>query len=77
MPGAPTVGFCSAEVKPPGPVHANIGLGALVVEVSCTVGAPQVSVPPVAEAEGRVVLPVTAVEAVAVQPFEVFVTVTL
>src|SRR5258708_27671353 len=37
MPAAFTVGFCCVEVKPPGPLHANVAPAAAVEALSCTV----------------------------------------
>ena len=69
MPGTVTFeGFCTVEIKPEGPVQAKLGLLAVDVPLMVIVGVPQVTVPPWAPASGGIVLPVTTVVAVLVQP---------
>ena len=65
-------------MNPPGPDQPKVALGALVVEVTCTVVAVQVSGPlGVAVAVGGVVFAVTTAVALAVQPLTVLVTTTV
>jgi hypothetical protein len=62
------------EVKPFGPLQEYVTLGVIELAVMVKEVTAQVKVPPVAEAPGGEMLLVTVVEAVAVQPFVLFVT---
>ena len=53
-----TVGPELLELKPLGPDHDQVGLGALVLVVSCTALAAQVKLPPAAVSVGGVIFPV-------------------
>jgi hypothetical protein len=76
VPGAFTVGFCTAELKLFGPAQANVGLLAVVVAKTWLLNCAQVSTgPAVAEAVGGVIFCVTAAVAVELQPFAGLVTV--
>lgn len=76
-PGTVTAGFCSAEAKEPGPVQAYVAPVVVELPLSVRLGVPQDTVPPVAEAVGGKVLPVTVAEAVDVQPLAGLDTVTV
>ena len=62
------------EVYPPGPAQLKVAGEAFVVTVSVTLIVVQVICPPVVAAVGGWILLVTVVDAVAVQPFVLFVT---
>ena len=74
MPAELTTGFCWVEVYQPGPAQLKVAGEAFVVTVSVTLVAVQVICPPVVAAVGGWILLVTVVDAVAVQPFVLFVT---
>ena len=77
MPTAVADGFCWVEVNPFGPVHAKVTPEVGDPPVSTVVCVPQVTKPPLAVAFGAFVFPVTLTVAAAVQPFELFITVTV
>jgi hypothetical protein len=76
VPDTSTVGFCCVEVNPPGPLHRKL-VPELVLPCNWTLVVVQVIVPPVALAPGGVVFCVTDAIAELVQPFTLFVTVSV
>lgn len=76
MPGTVTSGSSWEDVNPLGPSQANVAPGVFDPPSSSSVGSPQETVPPEADAVGGSVLPVSVVVAVDVQPFAGSVTVT-
>ena len=77
MPASATVGFCKLELKLLGPVHAKIAAVSGVLDVMTTLLITHVSVFPVADAPGALVLEVTLAVAVLVQVVMLSVTTTL
>ena len=72
-----TVGFCEPDVKPPGPVHANVTPEVVDAPEIVVLLDAQVIMPPVAEALGAAKSPFTVAVAVEVQLFTGLVTVSV
>lgn len=72
-----TVGFCTLEVKLLGPVQPKVAPVVVELPLITMFCVPQLTVPPVAEAVGGKVLPVTEAVAEEVHPFAGLVTTTV
>lgn len=69
VPATELVGFCSVELKFPGPVHAQVTVLLGDVPINSRSGMAQVTVPPEAAAPGSASSSITSAVAIAVHPF--------